>query len=132
MDAIGTAATFKPADLRESNAQTETLTQLGVLHDVRQRRLGENSREIGPFAWFVLLLGAVCITCFCWLFGEKNRRMHLVMTACVAIMISSVLVLLFELQYPFRTALRIGSEEWSAVTAHIAAMQSGAQPAMRM
>jgi hypothetical protein len=41
------------------------------------------------------------------LFGAKNRRVHLLMTACAAVMVTSVLVLLFELQYPFRTGLRI-------------------------
>jgi Protein of unknown function (DUF4239) len=132
MDAIATAGGFKPADLGASNAQSATLQQLGVLHDVRQRRLAEGTTEIGPFLWFVLIFGAVCITCFCWLFGARNRRMHLMMTSCVAIMVTSVLVLLFELQYPFRTGLRIGSEDWSAVVRHINAMQNGDQSEMRM
>ena len=132
MDAIGAAGTFKPADLSQANAQSATLSQLGILHDVRQRRLAENSSDIGGFAWFVLLLGAVCVTCFCWVFGERNRRVHLLMTGCVAVMVTAVLVLLFELQYPFRTSLRIGSEDWSAVVGHIAAMQNGAQAEMRM
>jgi Protein of unknown function (DUF4239) len=132
MDAIGTAGTLKPADMGESNAQSETMTQLGILHDVRQRRLAESTSDIGTFAWFVLLFGAACITCFCWLFGAKNRRVHLLMTACVAVMMTSILVLLFELQYPFRTGLRIPPDDWTAVIRHIGVMQSGTQPEMRM
>jgi hypothetical protein len=132
MDAIGATGAFKPADLGESNAQSATLAQLGILHDVRQRRLDEDTSDIGAFSWFVLLFGAACITCFCWLFGAKNRRVHLLMTACVAIMVTSVLVLLFELQYPFRTGLRISSDEWSAVVHHINTMQTGKQSEMQM
>ena len=132
MDAIGAAGTYKPADMGESNAQSETMTQLGTMHDMRQRRLAESTSDLGAFAWFVLVFGAACITCFCWLFGAKNRRVHLLMTACVAVMVTSVLVLLFELQYPFRTGLRIAPDDWTSTILHIRAMQSGTQPEMRM
>jgi hypothetical protein len=54
------------------------------------------------------------------------------MTSCVAVMATSVLVLLFELQYPFRTGVRIGPDDWSAVIRHIAVMQGGSQPEMKM
>jgi len=132
MDAISAAGTFRPKDLLASNAQNATLQQLGVLHDVRQRRLSENGGAIVPFEWFVLILGAICVTCFCWLFGVANKNVHLLMTASVTIIIASTLVLLFELQYPFRTSLRIGPDDWIAEIHHIELMQNGAQMDMRM
>lgn len=132
MDAIGTAGTFRPADLSQSNAQSATLAQLGTLHDLRQQRLAANASEVAPFEWFILLLGAGCVTCFCWLFGVRNKGVHLAMTACVAVIISAVLVLLFELQYPFRTSLRVSSDNWAAVVSHIEFMENGAQTNMRM
>jgi Protein of unknown function (DUF4239) len=132
MTAIGAAGTFRPADMSQSNAQSGTLAQLGILHDVRQRRLATNVSEIAPFEWFILLLGGVLVICFCWLFGAPNRIVHLAMTACVATIIASMLVLLFELQYPFRTSLRIGPDDWAAVVQHIRLMQAGNQTEMRM
>lgn len=132
MDAIGATGTFKPSNMSESNGQSATLNQLGILHDVRQRRLSENAGAIAGFEWLVLLLGAVCIICFCWLFGLTNRTVHMLMTSCVTIIITSVLVLLFELQYPFRTSLGIGPQNWAAVISHIHVMQTGAQADMRM
>lgn len=132
MDAIAAAGTFSPKDLGASNAQNTTLQQLGVLHDVRQRRLSENAGAIVSFEWFVLLLGAICVIGFCWLFGAVNRKVHLLMTGVVAVIIASTLVLLFELQYPFRTNLRIGPDDWIAVIHHIQLMQSGPQMEMRM
>lgn len=123
MDAIGAAEAFKPADLGQSNAQSATLQQLGVVHDVRQRRLADNASGISRFEWLVLLVGATCMISFCWLFGVANRAIHLLMTSAVAVLISSTLILLFELQYPFRSGTSIPAEDWKGVVAHIELMQ---------
>lgn len=132
MDAINAAGTFKPANLMESNSQTATLAQLGALHDGRLQRLSENSTGIAGFEWVILIGGAVCIIAFCWLFGLTNRYVHLIMTSTIAAIIASVLVLLFELQYPYRSDLRILPEPWSAAIDHIRLMQTGSQMNMRM
>ncbi|MBV8147851.1 MAG: DUF4239 domain-containing protein [Candidatus Eremiobacteraeota bacterium] len=132
MDAISAAGNFVPANLKESNAQSNTLQQLGALHDYRWRRLSDNESGISPFEWLVLLLGAACIVGFCWLFGLENRDVHLMMTSAVTIVVTATLVLLFELQYPFQSDLRIASGDWSGAVAHIQAMQSGSQSEMRM
>ena len=50
----------------------------------------------------------------------------------MAIVIVSMLVLLFELQYPFRSQLGIGPDAWQGVVEHIHLMQSGNQTNMRM
>jgi hypothetical protein len=57
---------------------------------------------------------------------------HLLMTSAVTIIITSTLVLLFELQYPFRSNLSISSDSWKGVIEHIHFMQSGSQMDMRM
>jgi hypothetical protein len=132
MDAIGAAGAFKPADPGQTNAQSATLQQLGILHDLRQRRLAENAGGIVPFEWLVLLVGAACVVCFCWLFGVANRRAHLMMTSSVVIIVTSLLILLFELQYPFRTNLGISPDAWTGVIQHIRIMQTGTQMNMRM
>ena len=132
MDAIGSAGGFVPANLKEGNAQSITLQQLGALHDDRWRRLTENTFGLAPFEWLVLIGGAFCIVGFCWLFGLQNESVHLIMTAAVTIVVSSTLVLLFELQYPFQSDLRITSDDWTGAIAHIHAMQSGPQAEMRM
>jgi len=131
MDAIGAAGNFTPANTMQSNSQALTMTQLGELHDGRLRRLTDNEVEISGFEWVVLFLGALCITCFCWLFGLSNRAVHLFMTSAVTIIITAMLVLLFELQSPFRSSLRIGPDSWTGVIAHIHAMQAGTQMEMR-
>jgi hypothetical protein len=132
MDAIGAAGAFVPANIKEGNAQSTTLQQLSALHDDRWRRLADNTFGLLSFEWLVLVAGGVCIVGFCWLFGLENKKVHLVMTAAVTIVVTSTMVLLFELQFPFQSDLRIQPDDWKGAIAHIHAMQAGPQAGMRM
>ena len=132
MDAIDAGENFTPSNLGESNAQTATIMQLGVMHDERQKRLADNRSGVTGFEWLVLMIGAACVVGFCWLFGMPNARVHLIMTGAVTVIISTTLVLLFELEYPFRTGLGIKASDWIAVIDHIHLMQTGQQSGMRM
>jgi hypothetical protein len=132
MDAIDAVGEFLPANMGQSNAQVATLQELGVLHDARQQRLAANDSGVSGFEWLVLSIGAVCIVCFCWLFGLNNRFMQVLMTSTVVTIIVSILVLLFELQYPFRSDVGIGPDAWKGAIEHIHQMQTGPMPNMRM
>ncbi|MGA9274506.1 MAG: DUF4239 domain-containing protein [Candidatus Cybelea sp.] len=132
MDAIGVAGEFNPRTIKEGNAQTATSAQLSALHDYRYRRISDNRSGILSFEWLVLVVGAVCVIGFCWLFGVENKSIHLLMTSAVTIVVTATLVLLFELQYPFQSNLRIPPDDWIGVGNHIQFMQSGPQAGMRM
>ena len=132
MDAIEVAGEFNPRTVKEGNAQSATAAQLSALHDYRYRRISDNRAGILPFEWLVLLLGTVCVIGFCWLFGVENKSVHLLMTSAVTIVVTATLVLLFELQYPFQSNLRIPPDDWIGVVNHIQFMQSGPQAGMRM
>ena len=131
MDAITAAGGFVPSNIKEGNAQSTTLAQLSALHDDRWRRLADNTFGLSSFEWLVLIVGAVCIVGFCWLFGLENKNVHLVMTSAVTIVVTTTMVLLFELQFPFQSDLRIPPDDWSGAIAHIHAMQAGPQAGMR-
>jgi hypothetical protein len=81
MDAIDATAAFTPANVAEANAQASTMQQLTIIHDARQRRIGVNRDGITWFEWLILIIGGVCIVCFCWLFGLRSERVHLLMTS---------------------------------------------------
>lgn len=132
MDSIGAAGGFNPRTLQQANAQNSTLAQLSALHDYRQRRLSDNRSGILSFEWLVLFVGGTCIVTFCWLFGVENKSVHLMMTSAVTVIVVATLVLLFEVQYPFQSDLRIGADDWNTVVTHIQYMQNGPQSAMRM
>jgi hypothetical protein len=118
-DALGTTGSYLPSNAGESNAQAATLEHLTALHDDRQRRIEGNGRAVSRLEWLVLFIGAVCVIGFCWLFGLKNEYTHLLMTSAVAVLIVSMLVLLFELQYPFRSDIGIGADVWKETVEHI-------------
>lgn len=132
MDAIDAAGGFVPANEGQSNAQVATMAQLGILHDARQQRIATNGSSVSPFEWLVLVIGAVCLVAFCWLFGLSNPLMQFLMTAIVVTIIVSTLVMLFELQYPFRSPVGIGAHAWREAIAHIQEMQQGSLAGMRM
>lgn len=132
MDAIDATGTLVPANMGQANAQIATLQQLGVIHDARQRRVAVNASGVSWFEWLVLLIGATCVICFCWLFGLSNQRTQLLMTSTVVTIIVSILVLLFELQYPFRSDVGIGPDAWERAVQHIQQMESGGQMGMPM
>jgi hypothetical protein len=132
MDAIDASGTLVPSNMGESNAQITTLEQLSVMHDARQQRILTNGDGVSWFEWLVLLIGAICVICFCWLFGLANPRTQLLMTSAVVTIIVSILVLLFELQYPFRSNVGIGPDAWRAALEHIREMQAGEQMNMKM
>ncbi|MFZ1010719.1 MAG: hypothetical protein WAN65_28020 [Candidatus Sulfotelmatobacter sp.] len=132
MDAMDAVGTLVPANTGESNAQIATMQQLTVIHDARQQRIGFNRRGISRFEWLVLAIGATCIVCFCWLFGVRNSGVHLLMTSAVATIIVSMLVLLFELQHPFRSSIGIGHEAWTRAIEHINSMEAGKMKSMKM
>jgi hypothetical protein len=132
MDAIDAAGEFVPANMGQSNAQVATMQQLGVLHDARQQRIAANDSGVSGFEWLVLLIGAVCIICFCWLFGLTSKGMQFLMTSTVVTIIVATLVLLFELQYPFRSDVGIGPDAWKGAVEHIHQMQAGPITNMRM
>ncbi len=132
MDAINIVGTLKPDDPGQANAQLATMQQLTVMHDARQQRIALNASGVSGFEWLVLLIGGACIICFCWLFGIRNTRMQLLMTSTVVTITVSILVLLFELQYPFRSDVGIGPEAWQGAVAHIGDMQKGDMADMKM
>lgn len=132
MDAIARTEGLHPADFGQSNAQSATLAQLGIMHDDRQRRLADNASALTGFQWLVLLIGAVCVICFCWLFGLSNAKVHMLMTSAVTIIITTTLVMLFELQYPFRGGMGIAPADWMGAIDHIHWMMTSSPANMLM
>jgi hypothetical protein len=132
MDAMDAVGAFVPANDGQSNAQNATMQQLTAVHDARQQRIDINGGGLNWLEWFVLIIGAICIVCFCWLFGLRNPRTHLLMTSTIVTMIVSIMVLLFELQNPFRSSVGIPPDAWRGALAHLHQMQTGTLKDMQM
>lgn len=122
MDATSDVGMLVPANAMESNAQAAIVHLLNDVHDDRSARHAANEAAVSPFQWTILLLGAMVVIGFCYLFRVAHPRAHYLMTAAVATVIASMFVLIFELQYPFRTELGVSAASWRALVVHIHAM----------
>ncbi|GAC1405610.1 MAG: hypothetical protein NVSMB64_10590 [Candidatus Velthaea sp.] len=126
MDAIDAVGSLHSHEAGTAGAQVVTLNMLNQLHDARLRRIDANrGGALSWLEWFVLLLGAGIVISLCCVFGVQNRRAHMAMIGSVAIVVASMFVLIFELQYPYRSGMAIGSAPWMGVIQHIRYMESG-------
>ena len=122
MDATTAVGQMVPHNLGQANGQAATMHLLNELHDARLERLASNHAAVSAFQWVVLFIGAFVVLTFCFLFSVERLGAHLMMTSAVAVLIASLFVLIFELQYPFRSSLGVTSETWSGLIQHIGDM----------
>jgi hypothetical protein len=112
-EALSDVARFHPRDTGEANVQAAVLHGLETMHDARRDRLFDNAAGVSPFQWGILLVGALVVIGFCYLFGMANEGVMLIMLSLLAILIASTMVLIFELDYPFRGDLAITPQAWT-------------------
>jgi Protein of unknown function (DUF4239) len=111
-DLFAYAAQLRPANPGEANTQLTVLQALSRLLDARRHRLLDNASGVSPFQWTVLFIGALAVFAYCYLMGIGNLRAHAIMIGALAIVVSSMFVLIFELDYPFRGDLAISPLPW--------------------
>jgi hypothetical protein len=133
MDATTDVGGMNAKTNTESNAQVIIIGLLNELHAERDQRLEANqSPAVSGFMWAIMLFGSFAVVVFCYMFGASHRATHLIMTGLVAGVIASMLILSFELQYPFRGDNGISPAVWTGLLAHIQDMDEHGSPAMRM
>ena len=122
MDAATANGEFIPHNNGASNAQASIIGKLNDLHDMRAQRIATNAEGISAFQWTVLWIGAAVVIGFCCIFSASHLNAHLLMTGAVTVLIVAMLVLIFELQYPFRSLIGIAPTPWQALLTHIRVM----------
>lgn len=128
MDAIDAVGSVHDNDGGTTNAQAVTLNSLDQLHDARLRRVAANTSGLSWLEWAVLVIGAVIVLGLCCIFGVRNVPAHRMMIGCVAAIVASMFVLIFELQFPYRSGMAIDSAPWAGVIGHIRYMDSESAP----
>ena len=118
------AATLTLADLSRTIERVEPRSTIQVegrshllesaqrLFDLRNRRLSDNLQTLPPVLWAALILGAMITIGFGFLFGVRNVRIQLLMTASIAALIAVMFALLVELDFPFQRDTAIGAGRW--------------------
>lgn len=108
-------ARMQPKTLGESVLQAELLKTLNDLYRARESRLSAAEGHIPGVIWWIIFLGGAIVTAFTYLFGFHDLRMHMVMTAAVAISLLLVVVLIIALDWPFRGEVSIAPDAFLKV-----------------
>lgn len=101
-----------------------SLTDLNELDDARGARLLASRRHLPELMWAVLMVGGVLTVGFAYLFGVADRRLHALMVAALAAVIALLLVLVAELDSPFRGLAQISPDGFTRVLGRAAELAS--------
>ncbi|HYL27263.1 MAG TPA: hypothetical protein VEW74_05465, partial [Candidatus Nitrosotalea sp.] len=62
--------------------------------------------------WFALVVGALSMVAFCFIFGVENRPAQLMMTGILVGLIGILFVVIQEFSTPFSGSVRISNDGW--------------------
>jgi hypothetical protein len=106
----GAYLTIDPRNARESTALDRSTDRLADLADLRRDRLLNSRLNVPPLMWGLLVGGAVVVVGFTGLFGVAEIRVHIMMAAILACMVTYILYAILALDLPFSTDARISPE----------------------
>ena len=116
LDAVSYSVdTFAPVGLREGNAQQAALQDQQRLFDARRQRLIHAAPAVPLVLWFALIMGALSMVAFCYIFGVENRPAQLLMTAILVGLIAILFCVVYEFATPFSGSVTISSDGWSYI-----------------
>jgi hypothetical protein len=108
-------ATFEPQKAGQQVVQQEWLRTLNDLYTARRNRLLAARGHVPAIAWWVIVLGgAVTIGCT-YLFGAAQLPMQMILTAALTIILTLNVILIVQLDYPFRGTVSVATDAYEAV-----------------
>jgi hypothetical protein len=117
-----TLAQLKPQDAPMLAVQTQMLATLDKLYDVRRGRFHAASSGLPDIVWWNLLVGAVLLIMFSYLFGAPRLAMHAIMVGLLGSSIGLVLMLIVLLDNPFLGRSHVSVEPFQALTMAVETM----------
>jgi Protein of unknown function (DUF4239) len=105
-------AQIQVLDRQRSNLQNQLFERVQVVADLRRHRINDIGSTVVPVIKLALLLGALLVLSFLYLFGLKDFRIQLIMTGATAGMIGILFSLIILLDYPFRGDVTVAPDRW--------------------
>jgi hypothetical protein len=96
---------------------SEMLRQVDLVAQSRRARLIASEGAVPNLLWLVLIGGAAITIGYTFLFGVESLRAQALMTALLAIMIFSELLVIVGIDRPFSGAVKVGPNALAAVLA---------------
>lgn len=101
---------FHPADPGTAYQQADMVKTLNQVYDARRGRFHAATAILPAILWWNLLVGAVILMVFTYLFGAPNLLMHVSMVSLLGSLIALVLLLIVLLNNPFRGRSHVSVE----------------------
>jgi Protein of unknown function (DUF4239) len=101
--------------LREESIRQSVVSSLRDVADSRRTRLIQAHNKLPAPLYLALILGAVMVIAFVFLFGVENQALQITMTAIVAGCIGLLLGVIVEFNSPFQGAIRVSPDSWNAL-----------------
>ncbi len=111
--------TFQPKTVEEGDAHQLAMEQAERLIDARRQRLIQAAPLVPTVLWFALVMGALSMISFAYLFGVENQRAQLMMTGILVGLIAILFVVVHAFANPFSGSVRISPEGWVHFQDHI-------------
>ncbi|MEO9170650.1 MAG: hypothetical protein ABI278_05680 [Candidatus Aquilonibacter sp.] len=115
------ASEMRVKSLRDANLQNHLLDRVQTMADLRRRRITSDQSAMPPVVWASLIAGGAALMGFIYLFGLKNFKAQLLMTAATATMIGLCFSIVISLDYPYRGDISISPERWIALDRELTA-----------
>jgi tryptophan-rich sensory protein len=103
---------FAPKTQDQAIVKQLAMAQTQRLFDSRQQGVLQSSPSVPPVLWWALTVGAVTMLSFAFLLGTENRWTQLFMTALLAGLIATLLIVIAEFDAPFSGSARISDDGW--------------------
>ncbi|NNM98534.1 MAG: DUF4239 domain-containing protein [Candidatus Eremiobacteraeota bacterium] len=100
-------ASFHPADARQAAVLASMLDLTNRFVDQRRTRLFDNQESIPPVLWGMMLFISLVTVAGSYLFRVQSRPAHYLMTILLAATIVATMVVIAELDLPFRGDVHI-------------------------
>lgn len=113
------AALLSPDAQSNGTVVAEMLRQLDVITEARRARLVASQGAVPDVIWLVLLGGAAVTIGFTFFFGAEILRAQAVMTALLAMVIFSELLIIIAIDRPFTGAVKVEPNALAAVLANV-------------
>jgi hypothetical protein len=119
------AALLSPDAQSNDTVVAEMLRQLETITEARRARLVASQGAVPDVIWLVLLGGAAVTIGFTFFFGAEILRAQVVMTALLAMVIFSELLIIIAIDRPFTGAVKVEPSALAAVLADVQSRTGG-------
>lgn len=91
---------------REQEAFAQMLRQMDQIAEHRDSRLVQSRLHLPGVMWGLILFGGFIVITYTYLYGVESLRSQMLMTAALATVIATVVIVILALDYPFSGNLR--------------------------